>query len=199
MSDPFLASYVLLWALLLAGLVVTLGNTRQVALLVRRFPPEVRDEPGPKFGRPVPPVKARTLEGDDVTVGPTFPAQTLLLFMEDGCTVCTQVLPKVGQLVDEAPDLAFWMVFEREPLKGSELVNGFRSRVLVAPKLFDKWKVRTVPFACVVTPEGKLESKGGLAGEVGRLRESLGLPPETNLEAQEQEEIRAYDTAGHKA
>jgi hypothetical protein len=71
------------------------------------------------------------------------------------------------------------LVLEEQPTSGSR----YRGRdlapyVLVSKNAFRTWKIRAVPYACVVGRDGVVEAKGDLHGEVGRLRETLGLPPE---------------------
>ena len=165
MSDPFVASYILLWILVAGLLVVGLGTARQVALLTKRFPPDVVREPGPKLGAEVQPVKARTLSGEDVSLGPTFSRRTVLAFFEDGCKTCQEVWPFVRELANE-PGADLYVLFEREP--GEQFRDG--AQILVSADAFRKWKISTVPYS-----SGKVEAKGHLAGELGRLRQTLGL------------------------
>ena len=175
MSDLFVASYVLLWVVVVTGLVVVLGTARQVALLTRRFPfVDVVNEPGPDLGQPVPPVEAVSLEGEPVLLRPPFTNRNVFVFMENGCTVCEEVLPEVRTISEETADVDLWVVLEAEPPATSAYRDGLVQRSLVASGAFGAWKITTVPYACIVTEDGTLEAKGQLLG-TGRLREALGL------------------------
>ena len=188
MSDLFIASYVLLWVVVVAGLVVGLGTTRQVALLTRRFPfVDVVNEPGPDLGQAVPAFEAVSLAGEPVLLKPPFTNRNVFIFMENGCTVCEEVLPEVRTISEEAPDIDLWVVLEAEPPGSSAFRDGLAPRSLVAGGAFGAWKISTVPYACIVTEDGTLEAKGQLLG-TGRLREALGLSLDPVAEqAQDQE------------
>lgn len=174
MSDLFVASYILLWALVAAGVLVTVANTRQVALLTRRFPfADLRDEPGPELGHEMPGVPLSTLAGEELVLGPTLARRTAFVFLEDECKTCKELLPEFTALADEADDSDVWFIVDDSPSEESPLVT-LNGRALLGPGLFRDWKITTVPFAVVVTEEGKVEAKGQLLG-VGRLREELGL------------------------
>jgi methylamine dehydrogenase accessory protein MauD len=189
MSDPVLASYILLWVIVAGLLVVSLGTARQVALLTKRFPPDVVREPGPKLGSAIERVSARTLAGEEVSLGGAFPRTTVLAFFEDGCKTCQEVWPFVRELVDE-PATDVVVLFEREP--GEQFRDG--APILVAPDAFRKWKISRVPYACVVDEGGKVEAKGHLAGELGRLRQTLGLGRSPSAKAAEVESNEPADS-----
>jgi methylamine dehydrogenase accessory protein MauD len=175
MSDLFVASYVLLWVIVATGLVVVLGTARQVALLTRRFPfVDVVNEPGPDLGQAVPAVEAVSLAGEAVLLKPPFANRNVLVFMENGCSVCDEVLSEVRRVSEEAPDIDLWVVLEAEPSDKSVFRDGLARQSLIASSAFGAWKITTVPYACIVTEDGTLEAKGQLLG-AGRLREALGL------------------------
>jgi methylamine dehydrogenase accessory protein MauD len=192
MSDPLLASYILLWVLVVATLVVTLGTTRQVALLTRRFPfNQIRDESGPKVGAVVPAIEATTLAGDTLTLAREATRRSAFVFVEDGCTTCDKIRDPLEQTAREATDTDFWLVFEREPNPDSDF-RRFDGRLVVAPEAFERWEIHKVPFACVVAEDGKLAAKGELQA-VARLREELGLPPLEPVSEPETDEEGAHD------
>jgi hypothetical protein len=194
MSDPLLASYIVLWFLVVTTLVVTLGTARQVALLTRRFPfNQVIDESGPKLDTFVPPIQATTLVGDGVTLGPPLPRRSAFVFVEEGCANCEKIRSDLEQTARDASDTDLWFVFDREPNSDNEF-RRFDGRVVVAPEAFDEWKIKTVPFACIVAEDGKLAAKGELHG-VGRLREELGL----SLEREGEEEAADDQHARQRA
>ena len=193
MSDAFLVSYIVLWAFTVIGLVVTFGSARQVALITRRLPSEVLKESGPQLGAIVSEFNGKTLDGREVTIGRPE-RKTFVVFLEEGCSVCEEVLPKLRELVDELPDTEMWLLFEQEPAEKSAARDGLAHRVLVSEKAFRRWRIRAVPFACVLDPDGTLEAKGQMIGEVGRLRQTLGLDPPT-VETTENGEVEADELA----
>lgn len=190
MSDAFLLSYIVLWFLTAIGLVITFGSARQVALITRRLPSEVVKESGPRLGTPVSEFSATTLGGQELKIGRPD-RRTVLVFLEDGCSTCEDVLPKLRELVDELPDTEMWLLFEREPSAKNVVRDGLVLRVLVSEKAFRRWHIRSVPFACVLNPDGTLEAKGQMVGEVERLRQTLGLDPAPTVETAENGEVEA--------
>ncbi len=184
MSDLLLASYILLWFVVVATTVVTLGTARQVALLTRRFPlNQVVRESGPELDGVVPPIAATTLTGDNLVLAAPFARRAAFIFVEDGCATCEKIRPHLEETVGDAPDADIWFIYDRAP----SAQNAFRrldGRVVVAPKTFQDWKIETVPFACVVAEDGRLTAKGELQG-IGRLREELGLSRERETEGDE--------------
>lgn len=177
MSDVFVASYLLLWIVVVGTAIVALGSARQVALITRRLPPEMTKDPGPKLGTILPPVTASALlAGDEVQLPIVNGAwKSVLVFMEDGCSKCVDVIPKLRQLADELEQVSMHVVLEKPPDEDSVYRQQLQEWAVVAPTAFDKWRVSTVPFALVINEGGMVEAKGHLIGEIGRLAETLGI------------------------
>jgi hypothetical protein len=113
------------------------------------------------------------LAGEELVLGPTLAQKSAFVFLEEDCSTCKELLPELGTLADQAEQAYVWFVLEDPPGEGSPLA-ALDGRAVIAADLFREWKIASVPFAVVITEDGKVEAKGQLLG-VGRLREELGL------------------------
>lgn len=175
MSDAFLASYILLWFLALASLVLMLATARQVALLTKRFPfYESGMEQGPNLGETVLAIRGHTLDGGSVTLGPEYPVQTVLAFVSDSCSSCNELLPELEELNEVVPEMDLWFIVETAPATDHPLATRLVTQVLVSPEAFEQWEMHAVPYLFLATREGNIEAKGHIS-HVDRLRQSLDL------------------------
>ena len=186
MSDFFLASYITLWFAVCVLAVVVYALVRQVATLTKRAVAPV-EAGGPDFGVQLPVVAGNRLNGAEISLGPEFAGRNVFVFLAEDCVTCASVAPQIERLTDDADDSKVWVLLERLPSASSDLRGRFDASGIVSPTAFEEWHIDQVPYACVVTSEGRLEAKGRVIN-VGRLRETLGLPQIDDESAEEEQE-----------
>lgn len=174
----FIASYVVLWILLLGVSVLVLLLYRHFGLMAMDSLPGVQRD-GLPVGEEAPEIDVITPEGRLVHVTPGESAPTLLLFAAPHCAPCKEVAPYVSRLhalsaVRHGLDV---VVIARggadvattlsESFGGSTPAFGDNGN-----GFFDDYRVRVTPFAFVVDLERRVRAKG-LCGDARRLRELL--------------------------
>lgn len=186
MSDAWLASFILLWFLVIANTVALLAIGREVALLARRLPGEAARRAGPRLGSPLSDVQGQALGGNEVIIRGEALTSAVLLFLSDNCQACDEMLAGLSSLRTEAGDYEFVVLLEREPAADLPLVAAFRDEIVVSPGAFRTFDVGVVPFA-VVVKDGVPDAKGQLP-HLEHLRESMGLAPINEEEVNEHRE-----------
>jgi methylamine dehydrogenase accessory protein MauD len=163
MAGWWLASYVILWVLVVVLAILVLALARQVGTLHLRLGPrgalEV-DEEGPPLGEAPEPVDASDFRGRSVTLGGPGQAQ-LLLFVSPGCPVCREVLPslpaaaRVGKMapvvVVDAPD------DEARSLYGADRLEAV---LVAAPEMAEGYRIPGTPYAVALDVLGVVRAKG---------------------------------------
>lgn len=97
MMTALIVSQVLLFAAIVALVLVVLALARQIGILHERIAPIGQQNPqrGLDVGQPIPRITMRTLDGTPFPIGERLPAGTIrmLLFVGADCPVCKRVLP----------------------------------------------------------------------------------------------------------
>lgn len=185
MSDVFAASYVVLWALVIASVLALLGTARQVAVLTARLPADEPVEfPGPNLGTVAPEIHGSDIGGRDVTLRPPFAQKTAFVFVSDSCDACNTLIPQLEELVLEAPSSDIRVIMRDAPESGHRLLGPLASRLVLSRSAEKVWGIESVPYAFIARPDGTLEAKGNLP-HIQRLRSGLGLDPTDEGEASE--------------
>ena len=163
MSGWWLASYVVLWALVIALSVLLLALARQVGVLHLRLGPrgalEVDDE-GPPLGEGPAAIDKITIDGQDVTIGGPGDPQ-LLFFVSPGCPVCRQVLPSLSPAARAARMTPIAIVDVEET--AAREAYGHTSPgvpVVAAPELAEIYAVPGTPYAVILDAIGVVRAKG---------------------------------------
>lgn len=164
MSGWWLASYLVLWAVMLGVLVVLLVVLRQLGLVYLRL--RGRGVPhfneGPELGSFVEPVS----DVDGITGGVSlFPDEraslNLFLFASPHCSLCKETVMAVAD-VARSRDAGFLVVSEGSAEENRELrglVDG-ASHFLISVELHRRMQVESIPFAVVVDGKGVVLAKG---------------------------------------
>ncbi len=159
----WLASYIALWALVIALSVLLLALARQVGVLHLRLGPrgalEVDDE-GPPLGEGPEAVDAQTIEGEDVAIGGPGEPQ-LLFFVSPGCPVCRQVLPSLAPAA-RAASMTPVAIVDVEEAAARE-AYGHSSpgvSIVAAPELAEAYAVPGTPYAVILDAIGVVRAKG---------------------------------------
>jgi methylamine dehydrogenase accessory protein MauD len=187
MSGWWLASYVVLWLLVVLLSVVVVALARQVGTLHLRLGPrgalEVDGE-GPALGEAPEPVSAIDLDGRDVVVGGPGEPQ-LLLFVSPGCPVCREVLPSLPAAA-RAGRLTPYVISDAgsEDTARSYRHDRVAAPLIPAPEVARGYGVPGTPYAVVLDVMGVVRAKGtvnsleqleGLV-DTGRARVEQQLP-----------------------
>ncbi len=189
MQGWWVASYVVLWIVVVALSVVVVALARQIGTLHLRLGPtgalEIDDE-GPPLGEAPPPYEARDIAGERVQIGGAGEAQ-LVLFSSPGCRVCEQVLPGLAP-VAASHSLRPLLVAD---LGLEETTRAYRARGLKFPvvpgvDLVQRYRVPGTPYVVVLDDSGVVRAKG----TVNNLEQLEGLA-ETAKRRQEELERQA--------
>jgi methylamine dehydrogenase accessory protein MauD len=157
----WVASYVVLWVVVIALAVIVVALARQIGTLHLRLGPrgalEIDDE-GPPLGEAPEEFDLTGIEGRPVTVGGPGAAQ-LVLFVSPGCMVCEQVLPSVKAI---ARDIAPVVVTD---VDHHETVRSFSARNLGVPvvsgrEVVASYAVPGTPYVVVLDSSGATRAKG---------------------------------------
>ncbi|HEX2032251.1 MAG TPA: hypothetical protein VHL78_12800 [Actinomycetota bacterium] len=171
MSGWWLASYVVLWVLVVVLGLAVLALARQVGVLHLRLGPrgalEIDDE-GPPLGEAPEPIDARDSSGRPVTIGGPGTSQ-LLMFVSPGCPVCREVLPSLPA-ASRVGGMAPVVVSDGPPDEGPA-TNGTRAPVVVSPEVARAYGVPGTPYVVALDAQGVVRAKG----TVNNLEQMEGL------------------------
>jgi methylamine dehydrogenase accessory protein MauD len=184
MSGWWLASYLALWALVVALAVLVLALARQIGTLHLRLGPrgalEV-DEEGPPLGEAPEPADRPDLDGALVSIGGPGGPQ-LVLFVSPGCPVCREVLPSLP-VAARVGGFAARIVIDADPDDARDARVGARDiPAVAAPELARSYRIPGTPYAVVLDRLGVVRAKGTvnnleqLEGLVDTARRRLEAP-----------------------
>jgi methylamine dehydrogenase accessory protein MauD len=159
----WLASYIVLWVLVIVLCVVVVALARQIGTLHLRLGPRGAlelDTEGPPLGEAKEPIDTEDLSGGAVTVGGPG-RRALLLFVSPSCMVCEQILPSLHAVARSA-GLAPCVLTE---LDRDEAALAFGPRPLGVPVVasshaFAAYDVPGTPYAVVLDETGAVAAKG---------------------------------------
>ncbi len=157
MSGWWAASYIALWALVAALLIVVVALARQVGVLHLRLGPRgalEMDDEGPPLGEAPPTFTATDDRGDERTIGGPGEGQ-FLLFVSPSCPVCRHVLPSLP-VVARVGGMAPFAISDGP---GAPHADG-RVPLILAPELARTYAVPGTPYAVVLDAEGIVRAKG---------------------------------------
>jgi methylamine dehydrogenase accessory protein MauD len=174
LSGWWAASYVALWILVGLLCVVVVALARQIGTLHLRLGPRgalEMDDEGPALGEGRPPIEAKDLDGNRITVGGDGAAQ-FLLFVSPGCMVCEQVMPCVGA-VAEATGKRPLVLAELDEAETRLAFQHKRAAVPIVASLdsFKTYEVPGTPYVVVLDVHGVVQAKG----TVNNLEQMEGL------------------------
>jgi methylamine dehydrogenase accessory protein MauD len=163
-----LISNVVLWAVVLALIVVLLALTRQVGVLHERIAPAgaLMINRGPAVGEPVAPLEVTDLQGNSLQIGaPSADGRsTLLVFVSPTCPVCKTLLPVIRASHGQERDwLRVVLASDGEPQEHLRFVQqqGLAGvPYVVSSRLGLGYQVNRLPFAALVDGGGVLRARG---------------------------------------
>lgn len=161
MSGWWLASYIILWILVVLLAIVVLALARQVGTLHLRMGPrgalEVDDE-GPPLGEAPEPHDLTDLRGRQVTIGGPGRAQ-LLLFVSPGCPVCREVLPSLPAAA-RVGGMEPVVIADASADEAAGAYDTDRATVVAAPQVAARYDVPGTPYAVALDVLGVARAKG---------------------------------------
>jgi methylamine dehydrogenase accessory protein MauD len=162
-SGWWLASYVVLWILVIALSLLVLALARQIGVLHLRLGPrgalEVDDE-GPPLGEAPEPMDARAIDGRGVTIGGPGEPQ-LLFFVSPGCPICRELLPSLAPAARAARMTPVAIVDVGEEVAREAYDHSPPSVALVAgPEISETYEVPGTPYAVILDTIGVVRAKG---------------------------------------
>lgn len=163
MQGWWVASYVILWLLVVVLCLVVVSLARQIGTLHLRLGPRGAlelDSEGPPLGEAPIPYDATTVDGRTISVGGPGHAQ-VLLFVSPTCHVCEQVMPSLG-VAAKAKEMDAIILSDTDDME-TVLVFGGRGLdvpVVAARDLVVTYAVPGTPFVVVLDELGVTRAKG---------------------------------------
>lgn len=174
MQGWWIASYVVLWLLVLVLASVVVALARQIGTLHLRLGPRgalEMDDEGPPIGEAPPPDDLVDTTGAPVRIGGPGDPQ-LLLFVSPGCGVCQQVLPSVAVVAAAGQLKPFVLTdMDEEETRLAYAAKKIGAPVLSARFLVQRWDIPGTPYVIVLDEFGVIRAKG----TVNNLEQMEGL------------------------
>jgi thiol-disulfide isomerase/thioredoxin len=149
----WLASYILMWSVVIGEGLLLLVLFRQIGLRSLDTVEGISRD-GLAIGVTVPPLPLAAPAG----VRPD--QKSLLVFASNSCKPCQELMPALEEFLREkAERLAGFIVLESEPENGTALGCQNATRVLDA-KAMENFRVRVTPFAYLVDQDMRVQAKG---------------------------------------
>jgi methylamine dehydrogenase accessory protein MauD len=162
MSGWWLASYLVLWAVVIALSLLVVALARQIGTLHLRLGPRGAlelDEEGPALGEAPEPADRPDLGGRPVAVGGPGEPQ-LLLFVSPGCPVCREVLPSLPVAARAGGMDARVVIDSVTGDPGDAVIRSGDLPVVVAPDVATAYRIPGTPYAVVLDRLGVVRAKG---------------------------------------
>jgi methylamine dehydrogenase accessory protein MauD len=163
MEGWWIASYVVLWALVIVLCIVVVALARQIGTLHLRLGPrgalELDDE-GPPLGEAPPPLQVSTVEGHAVTLGGPGQEQ-LLMFVTPTCLICNEVLPAV-RAVSSIGRFKPYVITDATKYEAEDSLRPKvgETPIVADPKVPAAFTVPGTPYVVVVDERGIVQAKG---------------------------------------
>ncbi len=164
MSGPWLASYVVLWAVVLFQGLVIFILLRQLGVMYLGTARGVAHD-GLAPGARAPDFAVRGLGGQNISLADFRGLPLVLIFGSPNCVPCRALVPDLNSFARErSRDLRVLFLSRGELEEASRFAREFDLQVSTAVHpddgLPDKYKVRVTPFAFLISGEGTIEAKG---------------------------------------
>jgi methylamine dehydrogenase accessory protein MauD len=179
MSGAWLASYWVLWMLVLVLTFVIAALARQIGVLHMRLGPmgARTANPGPEIGAQAPELFAVDLNGQDVQLGGLRNRLTLLIFISPNCPSCSELAPSIRVMArSERSTLVVQLVSlsdDRPSLREFVAKHKLESIPCVPSKIVsERYGVLAAPYGLVISKHGIVLSKG-IANHIEHLESLL--------------------------
>jgi methylamine dehydrogenase accessory protein MauD len=167
MNDLMLASYGLLWLIVLILSAIVFALVRQIGLLHTRLAPAgaLMTSTGPEVGRPAPTLLIDDLDGNAVPIGGPRAHAQLILFVAPGCPICRTLIPAARSLAKHERR-RLDLVFASDGAEATDHLNYIRDMEIgsypyvVSMDLGLAFAVGKLPYAVLISADGILRSRG---------------------------------------
>jgi methylamine dehydrogenase accessory protein MauD len=170
----WIVSYVMLWIIVVALIVLVVALARQIGTLHLRLGPRgalEMDDEGPPIGDAPAHAELEDLSGTRVTIGGPGQAQ-LLLWVSPGCHVCEQVLPSVPVIATRGRLAPYVLTdVDEHETKRSYGARELKAPIVPARFLAQTYEVPGTPYVIVLDELGIVRAKG----TVNNLEQMEGL------------------------
>ena len=161
MQGWWVASYVVLWLLVVVLAIVVVALARQIGTLHLRLGPQGAleiDTEGPPLDEAPPLFDAHDTDGRRAVVG--GPGQpSLLLFASPGCIACEQVLPGLRTVASRAGARAL-VLSDLDPDEARVAFSDVPAPLVASPEIARAYGVPGTPFAVYLDDLGVVRAKG---------------------------------------
>lgn len=163
MNVPYVASYVVLWVLVLFQSLMIVALTRAVYRLESIGGPLDRGEPVGLRSRPAPEFEAVATDGTTIDSHQLRGRRSALLFVSPTCPACLASLDEVAALKSKVNDNV--IIVNRAPLEESrQLARTYDLGVPIVPDEFatigDLFAITRHPMAVLIDEEYRIEKQG---------------------------------------
>ncbi len=163
MQGWWIASYIVLWFLVVMLAVVVVALARQIGTLHLRLGPRgafEADDEGPTLGAAPEATTRAALDGSLVTIGGPSEWQ-VVLFASPTCHLCDQLAPSLS-VAARMHDARPVVVVDAEADDARPLIARKRvdAPVVAAPDIARAYAIPGTPFVVVLDPQGVVRAKG---------------------------------------
>ena len=164
MEGWWVASYIVLWFLVVILAVVVVALARQIGTLHLRLGPRgafESDLEGPALGEAPEPTTRAALDGSLVTIGGPSGWQ-VVLFASPTCHLCDQLAPSLG-VAARMHDAQPLVVVDAEEEEARPMIarkGGVDAPVVAAPDVVRAYGIPGTPFVVVLDHLGVVRAKG---------------------------------------
>lgn len=159
MEGWWAASYVILWCVVIALVILCVALARQIGILHLRIAPtgalEVDDE-GPPLGEAPSPIDATDSHGAGVTIGGPGDPQ-FVLFVSAGCRICHEVIPG---LKPAAQSSGLRPILITDDLDSRDGLRSHGPQVVASTEAASYYNVPGTPYAVITDGAGVVRAKG---------------------------------------
>ena len=163
MNAIFVATYILLWLLVLTMGIALVVALRQLGIMSLRLGPQgaLAIESGPKIGTAAPKFEEIDLRGEPLSSPWTDSRRSLMVFVSPTCAACPQVLPSIKAIKRaERKKTSIIIVSNQASEKNGEYKQLSGCPLIASEALSAKFEVSATPYAIAVDERGIVRAKG---------------------------------------
>jgi len=179
MNIILLASYAILWAVVIMETLAILALARQIGILHTRIGPTGArmSNPGLELGTVAPTFNEHDLNGRPVTLGSERGRPTMLVFISPSCPSCRDLIPALRSVhyheKKHVDIIAVSIAGDESKNQEYASLHGMDSvHYIISPALASMYEVPVTPYAVLVDSEGKVYTKG-LVNQIEHLESLL--------------------------
>lgn len=160
----FTISYIALWILVLLLCFVALDYLKRT--LPRKRSLGLQDMGFP-MGQQMPIKQVNDLSGRTIPLANPTKKGTVLVFTSATCASCKTLYPVLEPFQKRHPEVEVVMLYLGDTESGQQTKGNYGMSFPIVPtdsEGFADFEVNTFPFAYYISPDGKVQNKGGMSG-----------------------------------